>query len=132
MERAAAGLANLAAGVEVLASSPLVRAKETAAILSPFLGVSRVEEVEELAPEAPPEALLPWLRAQAKRRAVAVVGHEPHLGLLAAFLLAGRSEPFAVLRKGGACLIRIDRRPGPAAGELRWLLEPSQLRALGR
>jgi len=132
MERAAAGIARVAPEVDALASSPLVRARDTAAILAPALGLRRVEEVEALAPDAEPEALLPWLRAQARRRAVAVVGHEPHLGLLVALLLAGRNEPFAILRKGGACLVRLPRRPGPATGELRWLLEPSQLRALGR
>lgn len=131
MEGAARGIARVAPEIAALASSTLVRAVETAQILMPVLGLQRFEELAALAPESVPEALVPWLRRSGKGT-VTVVGHEPHLSALVAWLVAGRVEPFTELRKGGACLIRFPRRPGPGRGTLRWLLTPAQLRALGR
>ncbi len=132
MERGARGLARLAPAVEVLASSPLVRAVQTARVVAPALGVKAVEELAALAPGARPDALVPWLRQHHAASAVCVVGHEPHLGRLVAWLLCGEPEDRVTIGKGGACLVRLVRRPGPRCGELRWLLAPSHLRKLGR
>jgi len=132
MERAARGLGRVAPRVSALASSPLVRAVETARIVAPALGLDGFDELRALAPGARPGSLLDWLRARPGDGAAAVVGHEPHLGRLIAFLLDGGKRAFAELRKGGACLIAFDGAPAPAAGELRWLLTSSQLRAVRR
>lgn len=132
MERAACGLAWMAPRVSVLASSPLVRAVETARIVADALGLDGFEELRALVPGARPESLLEWLRARPGDGVAGVVGHEPHLGKLIAFLLDGGTRAFAELRKGGACLIGFEGAPAPAAGELRWLLTPSQLRAVRR
>jgi phosphohistidine phosphatase len=132
MERAARGLARVAPKVSLLASSPLVRAVETARIVAAALGLDGFEELRALAPDARPESLLEWLRARPGDGVAAVVGHEPHLGKLIAFLLDGGKRSFSVLRKGGACFIGFPGAAAPAAGELRWLLTPSQLRAVRR
>lgn len=74
--------------------SPATRAQETARALT-----DDFETVEDLAPGALPEAVLGasgWPDAEA----VLVVGHQPTLGELAAFLLAGESQPWS-LKKGG-------------------------------
>jgi phosphohistidine phosphatase len=134
MERAARGVGRAAPEISALASSPLVRAVETARILLPALGLERFEELGALAPDSAPEALVPWLRSApgAPGGAVAVVGHEPHLSTLVAWLVSGRTTPLTELRKGGACLVGFSRRPGRGTGSLRWLLTASQLRRLGR
>jgi phosphohistidine phosphatase len=129
MRRAARGLRQLVGSVDVLAASPLARAAETAEILARQLGRG-VETVPQLAPEHPVDDLLPWLRGQDDEALVAVVGHEPHLGFLAGWLLTGRHESFVALKKGGACLLEFDDPPGAGEGVLRWLLAPGQLRAL--
>jgi phosphohistidine phosphatase len=128
MERAARGLARVAPRVSVLASSPLVRAIETARIVAGALELDGFEELRALAPGARPQSLLGWLRDRPGDRVAAVVGHEPHLGKLIALLLDGGDHAFAELQKGGACLIGFEGAPAPAGGELRWLLTPSQLR----
>jgi phosphohistidine phosphatase len=132
MERAARGLARVAPRVSVLASSPLVRAIETARIVAGALGLDGFEELQALVPDARPESLLEWLRARPGEAVAAVVGHEPHLGKLVAFLLDGGTRTFSEIRKGGACLIGFEGAPARATGELRWLLTPSQLRAVRR
>jgi phosphohistidine phosphatase len=132
MRRGARGLARIAPPVAAMASSPLVRAVETARILAPALGLRSFEEIPELAPEAAPEALLPWLRRQGRRRAAAIVGHEPHLGRLVSWLVSGQGGPLLELGKGGACLVVLPVRPGAGSGRIGWVLAPGQLRKLAR
>jgi phosphohistidine phosphatase len=119
-----------------VATSPLVRAVETAAILCRGLGAGAAEELPALEPPAPPDAVLPWLHAHRRTGLAALVGHEPHLSRLACWLLAGEAgaggEPFLGLRKAGACLLDLGTRPGPGRARLLWLLAPAQLRRLGR
>jgi phosphohistidine phosphatase len=118
----------------LLASSPLVRARETAEIVAPTLGVARVEIVEALRPDRSYDELLKWLRSRDvpndDDRIVAVVGHEPHLSGLVTWLMTGCDESRLDLKKGGACLLHFAGEPGTGEGTLRWLLTPSQLRDL--
>lgn len=131
-EKGARGLRKLAPSLDLLATSGLVRAKETAELLAAAYDHLRTVRVAELAPEAKPAALVPWLRAQHRRDTVAVVGHEPHLSALVELLLAGGPSGFVELKKGGACLVSLPKPAAAGGGELRWLLTPAQLRSLGR
>jgi phosphohistidine phosphatase SixA len=64
----------------------------------------------------------------AKRKRIALVGHEPDLGQLAAFLLGGkRPLPF---RKGGICRIDVQGLSSTRAGSLIWFIPPRVLRKL--
>jgi phosphohistidine phosphatase len=127
--KAAAGLASLAPRPVRVLVSPLLRARQTAAILSGYAKWPQAIECAELAPGTAPEALLATLR-RLQERCVAVVGHEPGLGRLLAASLPGNARAQAfVLKKMGAALVEF---PGAArAGEARllWLLPPWALRA---
>jgi phosphohistidine phosphatase len=129
--RAARGLATLVGELDALATSPLVRAVETAGLVGRAFGGPDPAPLDALRPEARPEALLPWLRDRDPGSVVAVVGHDPHLPFLVAWLLTGREDAFVELRKGGAALLEFDDPPAGGNGLLRWLLTPRQLRALG-
>jgi phosphohistidine phosphatase len=128
--RAARGLHRLVESVDLLATSGLTRADETADLLVAEYGRLRTVRLRELAPDAQPTALVAWLRAQRRRGTVAVVGHEPHLSAFVELLLAGRSSGFVELRKGGACLLALAKPAVPGGAELRWLLTAGQLRRL--
>ena len=132
MRLAARGLRTVVRRIDLLASSPLVRARQTADIVAQqYLKVERVE-VEALIPETPPEQFLTWVVGQAERDVVAAVGHEPSLSAIVTWLLAGRQGSLIDLKKGAACLVDF---PGPMAagrGVLQWALTPTQLRSLGR
>jgi phosphohistidine phosphatase len=129
VRKAAAGLVRLVPELELIATSPWTRAAQTAEIVNKEYGVD-VEEVEALTSEHRPEDLLPWLQEQGGREAIALVGHEPHLGLLVGYLLTGRSVSFVDLKKGGACFIEIDDPSKPRDGRLEWLLSDRELRRL--
>jgi phosphohistidine phosphatase len=126
------GLRRLVPPPEALATSPLVRAVETADRLARAFDVPAAEELPALEPGRAPREVLPWLVDRRRLARVAVVGHEPHLGTLASWLLAGRSAPFLVLKKGGACLLDLGDDPRPGWARLLWALAPAQLRRLGR
>lgn len=127
--RAAKGLRTLLPGLGLLAASPLLRARQTADILAKRFPRARRAERAELMPSAGPQEAARWLRTL-KSPTVAVVGHEPHLSRLAALLLAGRREPFTLLKKGGAALLRFEGPCRPGQGVLESLLQPKTLRRL--
>jgi phosphohistidine phosphatase len=129
MRRAAEGLRKVVEKLDFLATSPLVRAVETAEIIAKEYGTD-IETVAQLAPEHAPDDLLPWLRQQPEEAVVAVVGHDPHLGFLVGWLLTGRHESFVELKKGSACLLSFDDPPAPGNATLRWALAPAHLRGL--
>lgn len=135
MRLAAAGLHRLVGEMDVLATSPLARARQTADILVAEFGGPAAVEIDELRPESPAARLVEWLREAGARETVAVVGHEGHLGALVGLLLSGRPDAFVEIRKGGAVLLGLDggagRRRGPGDARLLWALTPRQLRTLG-
>jgi phosphohistidine phosphatase len=131
MKEAAKGVHAIVPRVDVLATSPLTRALQTAAIMAKIYEKGEPAVVDALAPGQRPPAVASWLRAQATQRIVAVVGHEPGLGALASWLAAGTERSFLELGKGGACLLDLGERVEAGAAMLVWALRPSQLRTLG-
>jgi phosphohistidine phosphatase len=106
--------------------SPLVRAVQTAELLRPLVDGPMVV-LPDLA-QAPDEEMLAHLEGER----VGVVGHEPHLGALVAWLVAGeadRGERFC-FKKGGFAVLRGELRPG--AMTLDGLVAPKLLRRIGR
>ncbi len=130
MQLAAKGLRSLIDEIDLLTTSPLIRAAETADIISEEFGGTSVEEVEMLA-MGPADAFLSWYRIASDSGLVVVVGHEPYLGEWASWLLAGPSADFMVFKKGGACLMEFPDRIEPGRAILHWHLAPSHLRTLG-
>jgi phosphohistidine phosphatase len=130
VRRAAAGQIRLVPALDLLATSPLTRAAQTAEIVGKEYGCE-IEEVEQLTPDHKPEDLIPWLQEQSRYEAVGLVGHEPHLGLLIGYLLTGKSVSFVDLKKGGACLLEMADPSKPGTAVLEWLLTDRELRRLG-
>ena len=130
MERAARGLHRAIPAVEVLATSPLLRATQTAKIIAArYTGIDYIT-VPSLSPDSPFETFLAWLRRQRSALTVAAVGHEPHLGGLATWLLTETDVPKITLRKGGACLLEFDGLPTAGGGMLVWALTSTLLRKI--
>ena len=128
MERGALGLRQLVPEVDLLASSALRRAAETADIIARAYGELRVERVPELAPGGGVDRVIAWMQSQAVRGTIAVVGHEPDLSCLICALVCGTDNPFLELRKGAACLLDLPGRVARSAATLDWLLGPKHLR----
>lgn len=131
MKRVAKGLRRMAKSIDVLGASPLVRAQQTAAIVADSYGAMGVVTVPALAPGSAPEDFADWLGRQRIAEVVGAVGHDPHLGMLVTWLLAGRAEPRVAIEKGGACLVDVEGAPRAGCGTLLWSLTPAMLVRLG-
>jgi phosphohistidine phosphatase len=129
MRGVAKGLANIVVP-DLIAPSPLTRAMETAKILGRVYDIEIAASVDALRPEGAPDVFITWARTQPADATVAIVGHEPHLSRLVAWLTTGRLSAFVELKKGGACLLSFEGPPQQGGGTLLWLMRPSQLQAL--
>jgi phosphohistidine phosphatase len=116
--------------VTQIATSPLRRARQTAEIVAAgYAGIDTVS-LPALSPGAAPLAVLAWLRAQPADATLALVGHEPDLGLLAGWLLSGKQSGFVQFKKGAAALIEFADAPAAGKGTLAWFLTAAQLAEL--
>jgi phosphohistidine phosphatase len=131
MAAAALGVRTLVPTLDIVASSPLKRALETAEILARVYEGHEVEWCAALAPGGSCEDALVWLRTRADAACVALVGHEPDLSELASFLLLDAVAPLFAFKKGGACLLEFGETIEAGEAMLLWLLQPNHLRALG-
>jgi phosphohistidine phosphatase len=132
IQKATAGMRALGLELDVILTSPLPRAAETAAIVAAACGKeSAPRELPALAP-GPAASVVPALRPFARRSHVMLVGHEPGLGQLASLLLTGSTEGMALdLKKGGCVAIELTKLVPPTGAALRWVLTPKQLRQIG-
>ena len=128
--KAAAGLKKLTARPERVLTSPLVRARHTARILTEVAGWPTAEEIPELSPGEPALAVLERL-SQERARLTAVVGHQPELGhLLGACLLGGGGLLPIEMKKNAVACVSFTGRPRAGHAALIWLATPKMLRAL--
>lgn len=133
MRKAAQGLLRLALPFDVVLTSPLLRARQTAEIVVDTLGKGLLlAEVSGLAPDRNVAHLMSELAHYQDRQHLLLVGHEPLLGELAAYLLDRNHSGHLTLelKKGSLCHIEIASSASDAPGKLRFLLTPKQLRLL--
>jgi phosphohistidine phosphatase len=126
--KAAAGLKRLTPSPARVLTSPLLRAHQTAAILTEVAGWPQAVPCAQLSPGTPPEELLAWL-ARAGAARVAAVGHEPDLGTLLAVCL-GAEKPAALgFKKMGVALVSFRGAARAGSGRLAWFAPARVLRA---
>ncbi|HYP13326.1 MAG TPA: phosphohistidine phosphatase SixA [Bryobacteraceae bacterium] len=105
-------------------SSPYVRAVQTAEVAIDVLGYSEdLLKTEALIPSSNPESVWDELRLHEGVSQVMLVGHEPLLSRVVAFLL---NAPLLAVDMKKAALVRIDIESfGPQPhGILKWMLVP--------
>ena len=129
--KAVEGLYQIEGNLTHLLSSPFKRALETAQILQEVYAFSpKIQVCQELLFDHSPTDILPVLTILPQDSCVICVGHEPHLGQLAAHMVSGRNIPGFSLKKAGACAIQFEEKPRMGQGGLKWWLPPAQLRQL--
>jgi len=127
LRKVARGLAHLGVKMDVLLTSPMVRARQTADIIASGLDPRpHIATIDSLAAGASVTGVFADLEKHAKRTSVGLVGHEPNIGELMGRLLGSKRE-FG-FKKGAVCRIDVDALPPTARGELRWFLPPKVLR----
>jgi phosphohistidine phosphatase len=101
--------------------SPAVRTQQTAVALE-----RKFKTVAALSPDGSVDALLDVARWPDAREPVLVVGHQPTLGLAAAYLLSGHAQPWSI-RKGAAWWLRCREKDGQRQVSLLAVRSPSLL-----
>jgi phosphohistidine phosphatase len=113
--------------VDVIVSSPLKRALQTAQFVGTELGYdAKVEISPALAPDAEYPAFQDLLAKYSGREGVLVVGHNPSLFQFLGRLVTGNGGANLRMRKGAVARIDLDRHPP----QLQWLIDPRMARAL--
>lgn len=129
MRREAEGMNAIGIAPDLIISSPLVRAIQTAEIVRE--GLSRSSEMiisNALVPEAHPSQIVQELaKSYSTSSSVMVVGHEPHVSSLVSYTLTGKVSWLISLKKGALCNMEIS---ASGRGQLLWALAPKQLRAM--
>jgi phosphohistidine phosphatase len=124
MEAEAVAIARLIPGLDMVITSPLARARQTAQIVGARLA-ARVSPVvdQRLAPGFSKRELAHVLADHAERKALMLVGHEPDFSrTIAACIGGGRVE----LRKGALACVRVEDTAA-VTGTLLCLLSPEAL-----
>jgi len=130
LRKAARGLNLIDVTFDQIVTSPLVRTRQTADVFAEDLkSKPPIVTSDALAPAGTPAAVVQEITRQVRKARVALVGHEPNLGELAAQLIGARTP--LEFKKGGICRIDFDMLPPQGGGTLRWFLTPKMLRALG-
>lgn len=128
MKQVARGLERAFPKAQVIYSSPLLRAVQTALWVSKgYRSRVKVKTSDALAPGAKPKEFVDFIKSITDRRVI-VVGHEPNLSESLTELLGIREGDHFELKKGGCYGVRL-RPDGTSVFE--WLLSPRILRKLG-
>jgi phosphohistidine phosphatase len=108
---------------DVILTSPLKRAVETAEIAAAVLGVQGESiRTSALAPSGSPERVWKEIRAR-KAEGILLAGHEPLLSTVIAFLL-GCPALQVTMKKAALVSIEVETQEAQPKGSLLWMLTP--------
>lgn len=131
MKQVAMGLRRIIGNVDVIATSPYIRAVQTAEILSEGLDETHptdIQRIDALKSGTDPETMTEWLATQGPEATIMLVGHEPDFSILLAYLTTNDCGSYAKFSKGGVCLVECASTPAVSKGRLIWLVTPSILK----
>lgn len=132
MRRIAEGMQTLRLSYDLILSSPYLRAKQTAEIVTQVLHTPEgILLTEALTPEGNPRQLIEVLRTDHQaRQDVLLVGHEPYLSRLISTLLTGGPNLQVMMKRSGLCTLEVETLRFGRCATLVTLLTPRQLRCL--
>ena len=131
LRREAKALNRLDITFDLIISSPLTRTRQTADTLAALLeGKPTVVLSDALAPAGTPAAVIQEINKHPRKTRLALVGHEPNIGELAARLIGARSP--IKFKKGAVCRLDFAVLPPKSLGQLIWFMPPRVLRQAGR
>ena len=134
MHKIARGLKELELDIDLILTSPYLRATQTAKILAKKFDVpkDKVISTEHLAPTGYPDRLIDYINTNySEVENLALVGHEPYVGDLISMLISGDPSNSITLKKGGICRLSLERLQYGRCAALDWMLSPAQLVEIG-
>lgn len=130
-EKVAHRLVKLELEFDLIVTSPLIRARQTAEILLAAGLSCHLEESNHLAPNGHIDNWLDyWLKPKnfPENTQIALVGHEPCLSNWAEILLWGEAKDSLVLKKAGMIGVKLPEIGSPVGrSQLFWLTPPRYL-----
>lgn len=131
---AARGMRAMGLTFDLVLTSPLKRARQTAGIVTHALRRRpRTQLLRSLSPTGGCEVTTEAIQRLTGVRRLLLVGHEPDLSRLAAFLLLGGDLVLPIeFKKGGLCRMDFDGGVHPGAARLAFHLTPRFLRMMAR
>jgi len=129
LRRITKAFCNLDLSFQRVISSPYVRARQTAEIVTSLVAPRRqVELWDSLGADGNPRELVVELsKLKPTPGSVLLVGHEPYLSSLIALLVCGSTTPAITLKKAGLCKLTANSLRPARCATLEWLLAPRQL-----
>jgi phosphohistidine phosphatase len=123
----------LGLGVDLILTSPYLRARQTADIVAAeFDAEKKLELCSHLEVAGDPAALVAELQARSgSLERVLLVGHEPFLSELVSVLISGDERTEVMMKKGGLCKLTAEKISYGHCATLDWLLAPKQLTRIG-
>ena len=127
LKQEAKALAALGISFDLIISSPLTRTRQTANVFAEHLPEKPAVELSDaLTPAGTPTAVIQEMARHSRKARIALVGHEPNIGELAARLIGARSP--IEFKNGAICRIDLEALPPKSPGMLRWFLPPRILK----
>jgi phosphohistidine phosphatase len=126
MKKIAMGIHQLGIELDVILTSPYVRARDTAKILAErFDMTDRIYFSDNLIPSGNFESLVFEIHEKYDLANIALVGHEPMLSSLISWLTTGDTDARITFKKGGVAYLASDSLYQDGRATLEWLLPPS-------
>ena len=135
----AKSLKKLGVNFNVIISSPLARAFQTAKIIAKeYKLIEQIEQSEELKPNGSKDFLYNKLSKSNIDSVILIVGHEPYLSSMINDIISkndtdrnyNTNHNNIILKKAGLSRIKITSTVPKLKGELRWLLTPRILKKI--
>ena len=135
----AKSLKKLGVKFNVIFSSPLTRAFQTAKIIAEeYKLTEQIEQSEELKPNGSKDSLSNKLSKLSIDSVILIVGHEPYLSSMINDIISkndtdrnyNKNNNNIILKKAGVARIKITSTVPKLKGELRWLLTPRILKKI--
>jgi phosphohistidine phosphatase len=133
MDKTVKGLRQFGTGLDIILSSPYVRARDTAKILADEFNMKdQIRFTDNLIPPGDFQDLIHEIQEKYDVESLALVGHEPMLGQLIGWLTTGNRDLQINFKKGGVCYLSADNLYQDQRATLEWLLTPALMVELSK
>jgi len=128
----AAALRTIEPRLDMIWSSPLVRARQTAEIIAAKLKLKKqLARADELKPGGAAKKLVQKInRLKPMPENILLVGHEPDFSELISLFVTGQPGGGFALKKSGLAKLEIEKLRAGKCAILAWLLTPAQMKLM--
>ena len=117
--------------VDLIVSSPILRARQTAEIVHKGLGIAEPIEFSSALASGSVREVMSAIQAYASLDGVLLVGHEPTLSELISTMSSGVYHVAFNLKPGGLCKLNVATLGFGQCASIEWFVTPKQLVAMG-